>query len=611
MYSGLLENNRIYKISNQGLKFVPAEINLEGINKWKEEYKEIPVIILEEKYSEFGGFHYQNLSGLKAVYSCREQGYGGPIIVLSLFTIEQVKIIIKRQPSYFKEKTERILLTSNIGFFKVTEEREIWHSQVKAFLYENNGIEISKFSIDDALSFGTSSKEAIRQIFHDLKNEISEKGFFGFESSIEPSLTEIENDYIKKSASKYGELKEDLKIKLKETTSYSKELEEFTDKLISNNLVLQESITQKDKEHTELNYSSYGWQVLIIEDDEGYAAMIQQVLSEFGISGYPQKNYSSAIKFLVSKEAQNPIWIISDYRLYLDKQSKKWEALQGVDLINEILRKLEVNDKKIHLTVITSKRNLLRKAIQELWNPPINFFDKSYLQTDEGLRFFIASQLPLLENADEYNNNYKLPDSWSILKDSALSKNCKKYLVFKEEKKLGATKAVEQFKLKYPIEAEQATFLALWNELKRDLGPAQWNAFNSSLNEEISENFEWEKRPNRYYANQKPTYPFIPIINRQYPKYKEAIKNRIRWRRILLVAIYYYGNEMRSRENTLNPTRFIHQLYYSELGNPGNRNNFNDAAAFLPDEILNSDFTINTKKLPLEERQFLSQFFDL
>ena len=129
--------------SNDDVRYLAPDITQEAISNWKPEEK-IPVIILEEKYTAFDGNYFQNLSGLDVVYEYRKTGYGGPLVVLSIFDLDQVETLVKFQYSRFKEKTHRILRTSNINFVCVREND--WNSNTEKIISETKSIIISNFS---------------------------------------------------------------------------------------------------------------------------------------------------------------------------------------------------------------------------------------------------------------------------------------------------------------------------------------------------------------------------------------------------------------------------------------------------------------------------------
>ncbi len=73
-----------YKRSVKGLRLRFAPLSIENTNKWlKDINSNIPAVILEEKYN--GAETYTALKGLNLIYRLRENKYGGPIVVLSIF----------------------------------------------------------------------------------------------------------------------------------------------------------------------------------------------------------------------------------------------------------------------------------------------------------------------------------------------------------------------------------------------------------------------------------------------------------------------------------------------------------------------------------------------
>lgn len=599
----MLENNRKYKLLkiNKNVEYIRPDVTEETVKNWKSDGRKIPVIILEEKYINFEGVHHQNISGLLIVYLFRNSEYGGPIIILSIFSLDQVKTLVKYQTSRFKEKTERILRTSNIGYFNVNHKN--WGDKVKSFIAKNKHLVISKFSIDHVISYSTSTIEAARQLFHDLKNDINEKGFFSYDDSVKPKLIEVEQGFINTTHPKYIRIKNKF-IKEINEKDFPGAINSFVDQIEKLNLFLGNTEIDFLDENPK-NFSAFKWQVLIIEDDPEFSKRINKALESFGIDSHEAKNRDDALDLLT--ELDNLIWIISDYQIYLDTEIKTWDTLMGIDLIYDIVGKIENPKKKIHLTLITSKRNLLKKAIKHPWNPPINFFEKSLLFEKEGINYFIQSQLPHLENIDLYNTTYKLPPSWYALKDSGLYRNSKDYKDFKDERSLEGENAVSMFRDRYPDKANLATFEKLWDRLKSDMGKQKWDEFNISLNEEIIKSFKWEGRPKTYYSGTEPSYSHLGLVNSQKPeKFQKSMKERICWRRILLFALYQYRNDFNS-ETFPTPINFFSDLL-KELSIKVNANNFRDAAAFNPDEILNNNLTINISNLPFEEREFLNSY---
>jgi len=131
------------------------------------------------------------------VYEYRKTGYGGPLVVLSIFDLDQVETLVKFQYSRFKEKTHRILRTSNINFVCVREND--WNSNTEKIISETKSIIISNFSRTYALRYATQHTSAVTKILHDLKNALLLTENENTTEEIEKYLKMIADNHIDRS----------------------------------------------------------------------------------------------------------------------------------------------------------------------------------------------------------------------------------------------------------------------------------------------------------------------------------------------------------------------------------------------------------------------------
>ena len=609
--TGELKNLAKYKIKNENISFIPAPIT--DVSKWlKENQNIIPVVILEEKYGAVKT--RTELSGLNLVYKMRKNYYGGPIIVLSILSMDQIKLIIHQNPSLFKERTERILRTSNIGFFNVREEPNNRKKKIEHFIDENKYLSISRFSMDDIIRFSISHYAAVENLLHDLKNLIlSENKLEPLSDEIKELLDIIENDHI--SLDKRKEFLESRKIlqdQIDNTETSKKLVTEMVDSFKNqiSNCIIEDINPNDNGRSSEL---SNNWEVLIIDDNESIAKKITKNLELNKFNCKYATNFNEALdKF---DEMDNLIWIISDYRLLKNKSNNTlWQTLQGTDLLQLLHEKAE--GKKIHLTILSSKRDIINRANKHIWNPPITFFYKELLQSKESFRIFIETQLPYLKKIHEQNSiSFEIPDSWINVYHLTLEKNLPEYRTYikedhfnnKEEKLKGQDLA--NYFLNKKSSKSKGDWKELWNQIKKDVAQKNtWEIFNHEIDEFILENINFGIDR---LKNTKNLTPVLERINKK--NLLKIMKNRLIWRRIMLACFIIYNKYEPESDNKIikKPHQFYNDIWEDlkdRLSIKSNPSHFRYINAFEPDEILDSELNFNLKNIPYEEREFIKRF---
>jgi len=594
---GILSTYGKYKCLNCGFAFVDINISKNEVAEWQFNRDKIPAVILEEKYENFDGKHHQKLSGLEVVYEFRKTGYGGPIVVLSIFNLDQIKTLIKYQSNRFKEKTERILLTSNIGFFSVLNKE--WRNQAKIFVEANKDIDITDFSRLDGLRYSTQHAAAVSNILHDLKNALLYTTVEEKDKITMPFIDEISQNHLNHSRIKEFE-------EVVDSFLGSKTLDVDTLKDNLKPLLLDE--TDKDvNESTDI--SRKRWEVLVVEDNSKIAEEINIRLKEQGFVSKYVTTPKEALKEI--NTISHLVWVIADYRLMDERKS--WYPLQGIDLLLKIQQAQKIFHKKVHLTILTSKRDVLARVHQSKFNE-ITFFNKSLLQSERDYQVFLETQLPHLLEVDSLNQNkFVAPPSWQTGAGGvlALRLNSKEFRSIEDKNRKSGNSTgndlYSKFKLERPKEVDKTSWNNIWLKITSD---EEWGSINEEINKIIEDSLiiTTSNVTLNYKGDIKPTAK----IDLNGKDWKANIKHRLLFRRLCLAAFASYSLGKYPERNFNKPLKFFNDFAIRIRENSQNStvfNHFRSASGFEPDEVF-SGFELQYKSIPQEERTFLENYLN-
>jgi CheY-like chemotaxis protein len=580
--------------SNDDVRYLAPDITQEAISNWKPEEK-IPVIILEEKYTAFDGNYFQNLSGLDVVYEYRKTGYGGPLVVLSIFDLDQVEILVRFQYSRFKEKTHRILRTSNINFVCVREND--WNSNTEKIISETKSIIISNFSRTYALRYATQHTSAVTKILHDLKNALLLTENENTTEEIEKYLKMIADNHIDRSK---------IQKFIKEKLLFSKQKNVDKFKVAINDLLLTENQVELSDKNERMNLSieEYHWDVLVIEDNKKIAQKINKSLKNEGFKSCYVTSPSAAIDKI--KTMRNLVWVVSDY--HLEDVHQNWYALQGIDLLLKIQKAQNTLHKKIHLTILTSKRDILTRAHWTNFSG-ITFFNKSILKNQRDYKIFIETQLPHLFDVYSYNENkFITPTSWKTESVDAITirLNSKKFRSMEASNDVleRGNHLLRKFEAEYSDEIRFASWNYIWTKISAE---DDWNDINGEINK-VVEGVVISKKSvilNHYKII------LLAKIDLSKDDWKTNVKHRLIVRRLCLVAFVHYTLGKYPENNFSNPVDLFNNFLSKILKKQKSTqfNHFRSSSGFEPIELF-SGFELQYKSIPQEERSFLELYFE-
>lgn len=603
-----LKNLGKYKIVPNKKHFVPSET--QDVVQWlNDKDNVIPVIILEQQYGEANS--YAQLSGLKLIYELRKAYYGGPIIALSILSIDQIRLLIREYPNLFQEKSERILRTSNIGFFNVRENSNQLKNKILEFIEENQYLSINRFSIDDIIRYATSHFSAVENLLHDLKNLLyTSIKSTTFSLQAEAIISQLEENHIKLKFRKEFLNEKTILLKKINLSESSKDIATELIETFKNRIKRFIIADDTNENQIELGEFTNDWEVLVIDDNVDTAKEIAENLKLNNFISHYATNFNEALD--IFDELEHLIWIISDYRLLENGTNEnRWQTLQGADLLQLLHEKAE--GKKMHLTVLSSKRDIINRANEHLWNPPMTFFYKELLRTKESFRIFIETQLPYIIKIQEQNNvKFDIPVSWMNVQHLTLEKNIPDYRSFIKQDHFDSKGDVMkgQALADYYLELHQNSFKgdwkSLWNLLITEVTKNEtWESYNDRIDEFVLEKvkFAFEK-----LKGIKNIPPAIERINNK--NFLKIMENRLIWRRVMLGCLMIYRNS-----EIFNKDLKPHQ-YYNAIWDDfkkrkvlkSNPSHFRYINAFEPEDILDAELNFNYKSIPYVERDFIVKF---
>jgi CheY-like chemotaxis protein len=264
----------------------------------------------------------------------------------------------------------------------------------------------------------------VKKIMHDLPNDASEIGKnlhnvseykLLLSKSVRQEFSKIRQKVINRV--KFDELTEDLinnlNSKIAEGDFKSNDV-----RLIFENYrqliygMLPVAISDESNDKNKIIVNPQRWKVLIIDDQEGTCTDLCEMFTERGISCHTSTNGQKALEILKNDlNNENLISVvISDFRLYSDKNNFQWQQLQGYKILSTIFESTTLNSPYAYV-MLTSRKGTILEQIKEQAKFRISWFHKADVLSGGTSAFNLFYQRILEIGSEAFLRKHEMPDT--------------------------------------------------------------------------------------------------------------------------------------------------------------------------------------------------------
>ncbi|HMQ46691.1 MAG TPA: hypothetical protein PKA00_04075 [Saprospiraceae bacterium] len=500
--------------------------------------------------------YWVEFEGVDIVTEMREKGYRGLIVLASFAEWPIFEKRIKLSPLRYKILSTTYLLFLDLNTLELSGEQKL------------PAKEMSQRALEDIQYYVLDYNGLLHSAFHALKGRFGNKSLEKTAETVSTMIRSFFDKDIMPLISLYYRIKvEEIKHEVLKRWLENPTLDPYFDVVQSSYQKLFALLPSTVNEATQKEVLD--WAILYLEDREDKRQEVKELFEIYGISCYIADTCWKAIELLEADakgklcDSGIPNFIavfIADFRLM--HTGGRWQIMQGYDVLEYAMRRLENN---LSYVILTDKRGAILQEAKRKSKMNVSWYSKELLSTSQSANFLVNE---IIELAQE-TKSLSIPDN-KVWKEGITNKSIALGIWYNAYRLADGYPYYEK-EIETLVEKYTVLLLLIWRKrgykhkkIENLLLNQGFNALDFDIDNHIiiqRNRIKKQKLFSFEYTAKLLKPPYTPEGS-EHQEFKESMKifvNKLLGRRVALTANYLYDRCLNEAEK-LNKKIEIEQL---------------------------------------------------